>query len=509
MKLGIDFGTTRTVVSVLDHGHYPNVSFCTTEGDWMDYYPSLIAVKDNEFLYGFEAQGVFDNAAWVTIRSIKSFLKHAFKHKTIELRDHSYVVTELITNFLKQFREDLINQSNLEFEDEKITVSIAVPAHSNNVQRFITAECFNNAGFEVLNMINEPSAATGEYIQSFYQKTKNITKKYLLVYDLGGGTFDASISEIHDKHHRIIATEGIEMLGGDQFDEVMAKMILDKQPENFQLDSVDEVRLNEICKLKKETITPYSKNILLEWAPQNDTPKIYKLSVKDYYLRCEPLVDETINILENLLDRVSVQDNINDFMVYLVGGMANFPLINRKLKTIFGKNMVRKSKYVTFSVSMGLAAMMDHKYDYILKESLTRYFGLWREEAAGEELIFDPIFQKDQTLPAKGELPIVYNRQYAPSHNIGVFRFQECSRIQDGKPMGMVTVWKKIKFPFDPSLQGQDLSNIEVARWDHPANFSIKEIYFLNYRGEISVQLINNYNGINETFLLSRMESEE
>ena len=75
MKLGIDFGTTRTVVSVLDQGNYPNVSFCTTEGDWMDYYPSLIAVKDNEFLYGFEAQSVFDNTDWTTIRSVKSFLK--------------------------------------------------------------------------------------------------------------------------------------------------------------------------------------------------------------------------------------------------------------------------------------------------------------------------------------------------------------------------------------------------------------------------------------------------
>ena len=509
MKLGIDFGTTRTVVSVLDQGNYPNVSFCTTEGDWMDYYPSLIAVRDNEFLYGFEAQSVFDHSDWIIIRSIKSFLKHAFKYKTIELSGQSYAITTLITDFLKQFREDLVNQSNLEIEDEKIAVSIAVPAHSNNVQRFITAECFNNAGFEVLNMINEPSAATGEYIQSFYKKIKSITKKYLLVYDLGGGTFDASISEIHDKHHRIIATEGIETLGGDQFDEVMAKMVLENQPDNTPLDYADEIRLNEICKLKKESITPYSKNILVEWGQKNEETQIYKLSVKDYYLRCEPLVDQTINILDNFFDRVSAQNNIDEFVVYLVGGMANFPLINRKLKAIFGNNTVRKSKNGAYSVSIGLAAMMDNKYEYVLKESLTRYFGLWREGDDGEALIFDPIFQKDQTLPAKGEQPIIYNRQYSPSHNIGIFRFQECSRIQDGKPMGMVTVWKKIQFPFDPSLNGKDLSNVTVNRWEKPADFNVKEIYSLSYKGEISVQLINEHNGFSEIFLLSRMESEE
>ena len=75
--------------------------------------------------------------------------------------------------------------------------------------------------------------------------------------------------------------------------------------------------------------------------------------------------------------------------------------------------------------------------------------------------------------------------------------------------MGMVTVWKKIQFPFDPSLSGKDLSNVAVNRWDRPADFNVKETYALNYKGEISVQLTNECNGFTDIFMLSRMESEE
>lgn len=510
MKLGIDFGTTHTIVSVTDQGNYPTVSFCTTEGDWMDYYPSLIAVREDQFLYGFEAQNVFDDPEWVVIRSIKSLLKHVSQKRTVRIREKEYDIVEMLTHFLVRLKSNLLNQSNLDLEkNEPLQVTIAVPAHSNNTQRFITTECFSQAGFEVINMINEPSAATMEYTHSFYKRRSNINKKYLLVYDLGGGTFDASIAEIQDKYHKIIATEGIDTLGGDQFDDVLAKMVKEELPSDTTLKCEDEMRLLDICKEKKEQLTPYSKIILLEWSYDGNPPEIYRIRVSDYYQRCEPLIEQTVDLMKQLISRVFDGDNYEDFMAfYLVGGMSNFPKINRRLKEQFGSSRVRKSKHCESATAIGLAVTTDMDHELVLKESLTRYFGLWREGDDGKSLVFDPIFHKDQSLPAKGEPPIVYHRQYSPTHNVGVFRFQECSALDQGKPAGLITVWNTIKFPFEPKLQNRNLNDFDVERYHMPVNYLVKEIYFLDHKGELSVQLINCQNGYSKNFPLSRMEGK-
>lgn len=508
MKLGIDFGTTHTIVAVTDQGNYPTVAFCTAEGDWIDYYPSLIAVRDNEYLYGFEAQSVFDDPDWVVIRSIKSLLKYVYQKPTILIRDKEYDIVSLLVRYLSQLKKDLLHHSNFEAENgQPLQVTIAVPAHSNNTQRFITTECFTRAGFEVVNMINEPSAATMEYTRSFYKKRSYINKKYLLVYDLGGGTFDASIAEIQDTYHKIIATEGIDTLGGDQFDEVLVGMIKEQIPADVILNYEDEIRLLDICKEKKEHLTPYSKIILLEWGYDGKAPAIYRIRVSDYYQRCEPLIQKTVEVMSRLISRVFTSDQYEEFMAfYLVGGMSNFPKINRRLKEEYGNSRVRKSKHCESATAIGLAVTTDIDHEYVLKESLTRYFGLWREGDDGHSLVFDPIFHKDQSLPAKGEDPIAYHRCYSPTHNIGVFRFQECSSLENGKPAGLITVWNTIKFPFAPELQGEKLDQFEVCRYGTPSGFMVEEVYLLNHKGEFSVQLINHQSGYNQTFQLSRME---
>lgn len=507
MKLGIDFGTTHTVVSVSDQGNYPIVSFSTPEGDWIDDYPSLIAVRGDDCLFGFNAQKVIDDPSWITIRSIKSLLKHIHQVKTIQLQEKEFNISSLLTQFLSHLKVDIEERSNLDFEQKSpLQVTIAVPAQTNNTQRFITTECFSSAGFEVVNMITEPSAATLEYTQSFYKKRSNITKKYLLVYDLGGGTFDASIAEVKDQFHKIIATEGIDSLGGDQFDEVLANMVKAQRKDLKELNYRDEIHLLELCKKKKELLTPYSKVILLEFGPEGEESYIYKIKVSDYYEQCEPLINKTIEVLDRLIQKVFQADPYEEEMAfYLVGGMSNFPKINRSLKDKFGSSRVRKSKHCNASTAIGLAVLTDMDNEYILKESLTQHFGLWREAENGQALVFDPIFAKDQTLPAKGEDPIILQREYSPSHNIGVFRFQECSRLDQSQPSGLVTVWNTIKFPFDPKLQNKDLSSIMIKRYQTPSDDLIRELYMLNDKGEISVELIHLKKGYSKTFPLFRM----
>ncbi|MDH5560522.1 MAG: Hsp70 family protein [Deltaproteobacteria bacterium] len=506
MKLGIDFGTSHTVVAEIDSGNYPLVAFGSTNGDWLDYYPSLIAVKKDQVLFGFNALKKADDPHWYIIRSIKSLLNDANYNQKIQLGELHFDIKDLLNQFLVQFKQDLIFNSSLKIDpEEKINIAVAVPANSNNTQRFITVDSFQKAGFEVLNIINEPSAATMEYTRAFFKNIDKSAKKYLLVYDLGGGTFDASIAKIHDNNNRIIATQGLFKLGGDQFDEVLADIVKEKLPENTLLSYKDQVRLLQICKEEKEKISPHSKNILLEWGLNGQESHLYKISVQEYYSRCEFLIDQTVKVINRIIHRVAKKEIFDDFSsIYLVGGMSNFPLISRHLRKIYGNHKIRKSSNCVGAVAIGLAILLNRDHQFVLEESLTQHFGLWREEDHGRRMIFDPIFRKDHQLPVKGKLQVVYRRKYRPAHNIGVFRFQECSLLLQEQPGGLVSLWDTLYFPFDPSLQGRDIRNIAVCRFKKPLAFEIEEIFYRNSVGDITVQISNKFNGFTQVYRLIR-----
>ena len=507
MKLGIDFGTTHTIVSFVDQGNHPVINFSSPEGDWFDYFPSLIAVSHGQVRFGFDAYQVINDPAWTLIRSIKTLLKNIYQEDEIEVDGTRYKVIKLLIDYFAALKTALEQTSSLEPEPGPMQVSIAVPANTNNTQRFITQEAITGGGFDLLNVFNEPSAATMEYTSNFFKQVSRSSKKYLLVYDLGGGTFDASIAELHDHYHQIVATEGIENLGGDQFDEVLAQMVLDslqiKEPLNYR----EQSELLELCREKKESITPHTKTLLIEWAMAEEPVEVVRIDVKDYFSLMEPLVDQTIAVLNRLIEKVSNEEGLDEFTaLYLVGGMSNFPLVARKIKQAYGQHKVKKSHHCQSSVAIGLATLEEPNGDEpVLKEALTRYFGLWREEKCGESFVFDPIFGKNTQLPAKNEPPIVLRRRYQPSHNVGVFRFQECSLLDQGQPSGLIAVWSQINFPFEKSLQEKDLTTIEVLRYPQALDYEVEEIYSLNHQGEISFKVMNHQNGYTQTFQLSKM----
>ena len=504
MKLGIDFGTTRTVVTAMDHGNYPVVSFENEEGDLLDYYPSLVAVRDKEVRYGFAALATCDDPDWCLIRSVKSYLKNIKDHPSITIGGQSYMINDLIVGLLKNLKYSLTECSNIDIDADSLLVSIAVPAATNNTQRFYTLEAFRKAGFEVVNMLNEPSAVTVEYTNSFFKKVERSSKQYVLVYDMGGGTFDVSIAEIQDRYHHIVATDGIADLGGDKFDEIMANMTKE-QIKTETLDYAKEAQLLALCKQQKENLTPHSKIITIDWEDNNGKTTAIRLSVKDYYLRCQPLVQQTIELLRQLIENSILKAKLDELSaIYVVGGMANFPLIRRSLKQNFGTNRIRKSHRCVSSVAVGMSTLMDQEQQCVIEETLTRYFGLWRETNRGHNLVFDPVFYKNQPLPAKQEEKIIFHRKYRPAHNIGVFRFQECSRLeQNNRPGGLITVWNQVNFPFDPNLALDKLDQTQVVRYPSPLEFNVEEIYTLNAKGEIAVQLINhrtNYQKVIQLF---------
>jgi hypothetical protein len=175
------------------------------------------------------------------------------------------------------------------------------------------------------------------------------------------------------------------------------------------------------------------------------------------------------------------------------------------LRERFGRRVLR-SAYTRSATAIGLAIQADQPGTYQLSERLARFFGVWREADNGMRIVFDPLFEKGLSLPPAGAPPLAIRRHYSPVHNVGHFRFLECShRAADGGPSGEVTMWDEIYFPFDPGLQNiADLKSQPVEYSAAARKQRIEELYECDSGGAISVTIANTTSGFSRTYKLGR-----
>src|SRR5262249_61398601 len=150
MLLGIDFGTTRTVVAAVDRGNYPIVSFHPEDGDTLEWYPSVAAARDGEIVFGFDAAQKHGAEGWGVLRSFKRRLGTIGPDELVEIGGHRLTALGLLTGFLSALRGGLPARSNLRGQrNEKLQAPISCPANSKNKQRILTNEGIPRARFEV------------------------------------------------------------------------------------------------------------------------------------------------------------------------------------------------------------------------------------------------------------------------------------------------------------------------------------------------------------------------
>jgi molecular chaperone DnaK (HSP70) len=494
MRLGIDFGTTRTVVAAADRGNFPVISFQNEHGDMQSWYPSLIGVRAGQLASALDAQEHMGDPEWTFQRSIKRSLGELSPDETVALGDLELPVFELLVRYLTRLRQDLLERSNLEAKSkEPLEALIAVPANANSNQRFLTMEGFRGAGFRVLGMINEPSAAGIEYAHSHITNEWTARKQYLVVYDLGGGTFDASVLGLTDHHHEVLTDEGIARLGGDDIDEILLELALAQTSLGAKLTPQARYHLLEECRRQKESLHPNTRRIAIDTGRAIEGGSTVMVATDALYARCTPLVERTLDALEAAMARVRHQSGLawSDIeTIYLVGGSSDLPIVGRLLRERYGRR-VRRSPYPHSATAIGLAIAADAHAGPILRERFTRHFGVWREAESGRRVIFDPIFSKDTPLPAPGEPPLVRTSLYHPAHNAACFRYLECSRLtEDGQPAGDITPWDEIVFPIDPSLRNEPGPNvIDVRRTEAFATQVIQERYCCDSCGMIEVAI--------------------
>jgi molecular chaperone DnaK len=487
MRLGIDFGTTRIVAAVADRGNYPLVSFDSGDATY-EWLPPLVAINGAERRYGWKAWRMQTEPRWTIVRSLKRYLDDAGPSTLLDIGSTQVPLLELLTGLARELRQTLIAEYG---NTETFEIMLGVPAHANSNQRFLTVEAFRLAGFSVLGLLNEPSAASIEF--GHRQKIEG----RVLVYDLGGGTFDVSLVEMSSKSHRVVATEGISNLGGDDFDRILAEMAVG-EAKLAALNPAALFRLEEECRRQKEALHPNTRRILLDLDPVEEGWGQTAIPIAGYYAQCQPLVARTVEAAT----RVAAQGDID--ALYVTGGASDLPLVPRMLREEFGRK-VKRSEYTRSATAIGLAIQADATSGYTLWEVFTRNFGVWREEDEGRRMILDVIFPQGTRLPAAGAPPLVTTRTYRPAHNVGHFRYLEASQVEGGQPSGDLTVWDEILFPFDPALtESLNLDSAPVERSAAAAIQQIEEKYSCDSTGRVTVSIRNASSHYSREYPLSR-----
>ena len=497
MKLGIDFGTTRTVVAAQERGNYPICSF-SWKGELKDYFPSLVALWQGRLYFGWDAAALIKNPDARLVRSIKRLVGHMRAEDPVYFgSDFSIPMLELVSQFLTHVRRTIERYGNIHYRHpQSFEVMVATPANSNSNQRFMTLEAFRRAGFAVLGALNEPSAAAVEFLNHYLQDMgPKSPKRYMIVYDLGGGTFDASVVRIAGRGHDVLAYEGIAKLGGDDFDDKILELVLEKAGiDREDISESDTVRLLEECRERKESVRVNTRKMVVDVGTVLAGADPVVLETAQIYDHCRPLIQKTLESVETLLSKLEIDEGKNWTprrlaAIYLVGGSVSFPPVARVLREIY-TNKVRISPLPHASPAIGLAIALDKKARIRVRESVSRWFGIWRER--DQDKVFDPIIQKDEKVDSRtGRLVVI--RDYRPRHNIGLLRFLECSELgKSGEPEGDITVWKDIHFPYDPELEDlADLSDTPIVSRTDLSNQQIRETYHYSVQGIVHVEIEN------------------
>jgi molecular chaperone DnaK (HSP70) len=505
MRLGMDFGTTRVVVALVDRGNFPLVNFEAPDGSVHDWFPPVVAVNGERRVYGWEAIAAQEEEGWTVVRSLKRHLRSANPHTKVQVAGQQIALRQLMAEMMAAVKTQLLEHSNAGAEtastDEsapRIDVMLGVPANSNSNQRFLTEEAAQVAGFNVLGLLNEPSAAAIEFAHRNGADRKNRVDSGLVVYDLGGGTFDVSLVTLGEREHTVEASDGIPSLGGDDFDEVLADFAVETLAaslgEPVRLKPAERFRLLEECREKKESLNPNTRKITLDMERVRTGFEQVTVLAEDYYERCRPLIEQTRAVVDALLAAHS--ERTLDTL-YVTGGAAELPPVARILRESFGRK-VRRSAYMRSASAIGLAiraAVLGEELSGApaeeVQEQFNRNFGMWRETDHGGTIYFDLIFPRGVRLPAVGEEPLRIERIYRPAHNIGHFRYLESSQLDEqGQPKGEIANWDQILFPFDPQLQNHpNLASVPVGAIAHGVDLRIREEYTCDAAGNVRVSI--------------------
>jgi molecular chaperone DnaK len=410
--IGIDLGTTNSCVAVMEGGKatvIPNAEGGRTT-------PSIVAQKDKQTLVGTPAKRQALTNPKNTIFSAKRFIGRRSSEVANEMKKMPFEFGKGKNDSVEiMFGGELVKPAVISakvlaklkadaeaFVGSPITKAvITVPAYFNDDQRKATRDAGKIAGLEVERIINEPTAAALAY--GIDKKGK---EEKIVVYDLGGGTFDVSVLEISDGTFEVLATNGDTHLGGDDFDNAIIDYIVDKfdadNGVDLKKDPMAMQRVKEEAeKAKKELSTTQEFEINLMYVTVKDGAPLHlheKLTRSKYEQLVEKLIERSLEPCKKVMADAKIsKSDINEIL--LVGGMTRTPLVQKKVEEFFGKK-VNTSQNPDEVVALGAAiqggVLQGDVHDILLLDVTPLTLGI--ETAGG---VRTPIIERNTTIPTK------------------------------------------------------------------------------------------------------------
>ena len=389
--IGIDLGTTNSCVAVLEGGE-PQV---ITNAEGMRTTPSVVAfTKDGDRIVGEPAKRQAVTNADRTIISIKTHMGTDYK---VDIDGKAYTPQEISAITLQKLKADAEAYLGQPVKEAVITV----PAYFTDAQRQATKDAGRIAGLDVKRIINEPTAAA-----LAYGLDKLDQEKKVLVFDLGGGTFDVSILEIGDGTFEVLATAGNNRLGGDDFDQVLIDYLAEefKKTEGVDLrnDKMALQRLKEAAeKAKKELSSTMTTNVNLPFitataeGPKHLTIDITRAKFDELTAH---LVEKTMEPTRRALQDAGLStSDIDD--VLLVGGSTRIPAVQEAVKNFTGKEPskgVNPDECVAVGAAIQAGVLTGEVKDVLLLDVTPLTLGI--ETMGG---IATPLIERNTTIPAK------------------------------------------------------------------------------------------------------------
>ena len=387
--VGIDLGTTNSVVAVLEGGE-PTV-IANAEGNRTT--PSIVAFKSEEVLVGELAKRQAITNPDNTVRSIKRHIGTNWK-QNFEGKD--YTPQEISARILQKLKRDAESYLGDDVTDAVITV----PAYFNDAERQATKEAGQIAGLNVLRIINEPTAASLSY------GLENNEDQKILVFDLGGGTFDVSILEISEGVFEVKSTSGDSKLGGDDWDQRVMDWLIDKFKSSTGIDlSNDKMAIQRVQegaeKAKIELSSTSETEINLPFITANDAgPQhlLEKLSRSEFEKITTDLVERTKEPVEKALSDAGMQFTDIDHVI-LVGGSTRMPSVQQLVKSLTGKDPhkgVNPDEVVASGAAIQAGVLKGDVKDVLLLDVTPLTLGV--ETKGG---IMTKMIERNTTIPTK------------------------------------------------------------------------------------------------------------
>jgi len=387
--VGIDLGTTNSVVSIVEGGE--PVVIPSAEGDYL--FPSIVGFsKTGERLVGAIAKRQAISNPERTVISIKREM--GTDHK-VKIDDKEYTPQEISAMILSKIKADA--ESYLGFTVEKAVIT--VPAYFNDSERQATKDAGTIAGLEVVRIINEPTAST-----LAYGLDKLDSSETVLVWDLGGGTFDVSILELGGGVFEVKATAGNMRLGGDDWDQRIMDWLVDEFKKSYGIDlRTDRVAMQRLkeaaetakCQLSTETTTRINLPFI---AADSSGPKHLdvELSRGKFQEMTADLVEKTTEPAMRALQDAGLRPSDID-RVLLVGGSTRMPAIQDKVRMLFGKEPSREidpDKVVSLGAAIQGAILAGEVKDIVLLDVTSLSLGI--ETVGG---VFTKLIDRNTQIP--------------------------------------------------------------------------------------------------------------